>query len=194
MPLEDSVRAVLRDDRVGESREVAKSDDAAAVEFIDLMNLISSIDVDFTELEKLDDSVIDGVYSFAYNFYEKGKYSEAENLFRLLTAMRLYNPLYWKGLGATLQMQKKYGEAVEAYSRSALVDEKGADPYPHFHAAECLLSRGEIDRGVKALLSAKTIAKEQGCYYALTRQIDLLLSTWRKERARQNGGRRDRSR
>lgn len=156
-------------------------------EFVELMNLFSSVEVDYKELEKLDDGVIDGIYSFAYSFYEKGRYGEAENLFRLLTALRLRNTKYWKGLGAALQMQKKYGEAVEAYSRAAITDEAVADPYPHFHAAECLLTSGEVTRGLKALLAAKRIAVERGTYYALTRQINLLLSTWKPKKSASKG-------
>lgn len=149
----------------------------------ELIELMGHVDINLDDLSKFDDETIEGIYSFAYSYYENGWYKEAENLFRLLVALRIRNYHYWKGLGATLQMLKKYEEAVEAYSWAAITDQSISDPYPHFHAAECFHTMGEFTRGLKALYSAKTIAKKQGTYYALLQQIELLQKTWRQKKA-----------
>lgn len=151
----------------------------------ELIQLIGDIDIDLNDLSRFDDETIEGIYSFAFSYYENGWYTEAENLFRLLVSLRIRNYHYWKGLGATLQMLKKYEEAVEAYSWAAINDKSISDPYPHFHAAECFHTMGEYTRGLKALYSAKTIAKKQGTYYALLQRIELLQQTWRKKNTKQ---------
>lgn len=147
----------------------------------ELLELLGSVEIDLEDLRQFSDETLEGMYSFAYSYYEHGWYSHAENLFRLLVALRIRNYKYWKGLGATLQMLKKYAEAVEAYSWAALNEKTLSDPYPHFHAAECFLTMGDPLKGLKALYSARAIAKRQGCYYALLRQIELLQKTWRNK-------------
>ncbi|MEM1283715.1 MAG: SycD/LcrH family type III secretion system chaperone [Chlamydiota bacterium] len=149
----------------------------------ELIDLLGSVDISLNDLRKFDDETIEGIYSFAYSYYENGWYDEAENLFRLLVSLRIRKYSYWKGLGATLQMLKKYEEAIEAYSWAAITDQSISDPYPHFHAAECFHTMGDYTRGLKALYSAKTIAKKQGTYHALLQQIDLLQQTWRNKRS-----------
>lgn len=138
-------------------------------------------DVSVENLPALSDGVVEGIYSFAYTYYEKGLYEEAEVLFRLLTALRMRSVKYWKGLGAAFQMRKKYPEAIEAYGWAAVNDKELADPYPHFHAAECLYSSNEIKRGLQALNSAKAIAIKQGCYQTLLSQLEFLENVWKKK-------------
>lgn len=146
-----------------------------------LLEFFSSEDADISALSNFPEDIVEGMYSFAYGYYEQGRYEEAELLFRILVSVRMKSSLYWKGLGATLQMRKKYSEAIEAYSWSALQDEKFKDPYPHFHAAECLYTLGEVSRGLQALQSAKAIAAKVGNYSGLLTQIDLLQKTWKKK-------------
>jgi len=146
-----------------------------------LLETFSSTDVSVKDLPHFTEEVVEELYSYAFGYYEKGWYEEAEPLFRVLTALRIRSVKFWKGLGATLQMRKKYPEAVEAYGWAAMCDEGLEDPYPHFHAAECLLTHGDIPKGLQALNSAKAVAKKQGNYYGLIDQVDLLQKTWRKK-------------
>jgi len=127
------------------------------------------------------DEMVDGLYAYAYGYYTEGLYTESEQLFRILTAVRIKSTLYWKGLGAALQMLKKHKEAVEAYSWAAIHDDKFSDPYPHFYAAECLHTLGDIPRGLKALESAKFIAKKRRDFPQLVEKIELLQSIWKKK-------------
>src|SRR5438105_402460 len=92
-------------------------------------------------------------YQIAYHLYEAGKYSEAEGVFRELIAAEETNYHFWMGLGACLQVQKKLGAAVEAYMVAALFEMQEVDPFPHFHAAECLYLLGESKPALQALES-----------------------------------------
>lgn len=155
--------------------------DANEQQVLEILQELGVSDFSLENLPILSDGVVEGIYSFAYNYYEKGFYEEAEVLFRLLTALRMRSSKYWKGLGAAFQMRKKYPEAIEAYGWAAVNDKELTDPYPHFHAAECLYSSNEIKRGLQALNSAKAIAIKQGCYQTFLSQLEFLESIWKKK-------------
>ena len=120
--------------------------------------------------------VLDGkvLYSQAYSFYHSGLYYKARDCFRVLTAVEPGNYNHWFGLGATLQMIREYQDAIQAYSLSALADLDEKDPFPHFHAAECLMAIRKYDRAIIALNSAEAIAKQQKSPQQLLNQIEQL--------------------
>ncbi|KAF3363094.1 Low calcium response locus protein H [Chlamydiales bacterium STE3] len=120
----------------------------------------------------------EAIYAYAYQFYLNGHYQEAQSLFSLLTIMGTKNVQHWLGLGASLQMQKKYDQALEAYGAAALVDIQETNPFPHFYAAECLLSLNQVKRALQALESASTIAFKDKKYIQLNSQINLIKSAW----------------
>src|ERR1051325_10764557 len=55
-------------------------------------------------------------YAMAYNFYHQKKFADAEKAFRFLVFYNHLDRRFWKGLGASLHMQKDYGGAVQAYA------------------------------------------------------------------------------
>ncbi len=154
-------------------------------DFKALLDALSTTSVSVENLPQFTDEIVEGIYSYAYGYYEKGCYPEAEELFRLLTALRIRSSKYWNGLAATFQMQKKYAEAVESFGWAAMNDKGLSDPYPHFHAGQCLYSSGETLRALQALNSAKAIAKKQGTYQKLLKQIDFLQAVWRDQKSKQ---------
>lgn len=150
---------------------------------LDLKKVLEDFDpekADLKNLRAIDDSLVESLYSFAFGFYEAGKYQEALNFFILLTAVRRKDGRFWKGLGATFQLLKRYPEAVDAYSMAAFMDEKEQDPYTHFHAAECLYSMNEFKRAIQALKSVKALTKGKEKYYALNKRVDVLGKMWKK--------------
>lgn len=133
-------------------------------------------------MESISDDIVEALYAFAYSNYQIGKYNDAATLFRLLTGLRIRDPRFWKGLGSALQMLKNFEEAVEAYSWAALLDDKQADPHPHFHAAECLHTLGKVGQGIKALDAARTVAlKNERKYLNLLQKIAFFRITWSKK-------------
>jgi secretion system chaperone SscA len=127
----------------------------------------------------IDSQVFEGLYGFAYHFYDTGKYSDASALFQMLAAIKKEDRRIWKGLGASLQMEKRYLEAIDAYGMAAILDEKREDPEVHYHAAECLFSVGDKVRALKAITSAIHLAEDRSEYSSLCKRMSLLQSTWR---------------
>ena len=120
----------------------------------------------------------DDIYAYAYEFYAHGHYEEAKSLFSLLVVKETKNVSYWMGLGACLQMQKKYKEALEAYAAAALLETTEKNPLPHFYAAECFIALNDVTSALQALNSASIIATKDEKYEPLTIQINLIKNAW----------------
>jgi len=110
------------------------------------------------------------LYSCAHAHYEGGNYPEAEKIFAHLTLASPFEERFWLGVSSTRQMQEKYREALSGWAVLALLDE--ANPTPHFHAAECLLSLHERDDALKALKAAENRCTDR--FLALKRKIQVL--------------------
>jgi|GEM_PF-4647831 len=104
---------------------------------------------------------IQEIYALAYVLYSHQKYSEASHFFRLLTLISPWVAKFWKGFGASFQMQKDYREALECYLFcSQLTSPDQPDPYLHVQEADCYFALKEIDSGLKALEAAHLSAKK----------------------------------
>ena len=95
------------------------------------------------DIHGLDDNVMEGVYAYAYKFYQEGKLDEAETFFRFLCLYDFYNAEYALGLGAVLQMRKRYQQAIDAYALSYALSR--FDLRPLLQAGQCHLKLGTLD-------------------------------------------------
>jgi type III secretion system low calcium response chaperone LcrH/SycD len=119
------------------------------------------------------------VYYIAYRLYRDQRYEEAVYFFRLLTVANPFDTRYWKGLGACLQMQKQYEEAINCYICTQLLKSNEPDPYVYVHAADCYFALGRKEEGLQALKGAQWHAEEQGEERVLT-HIALMHDRWSK--------------
>lgn len=117
-------------------------------------------------------------YDIALRLYEGGKYQDAEGIFLALINERVEIYHFWMGLGSVYQVQKKLKEAVHAYVMAAFFEKKEIDPFPHFHAAECLYLLGLLKPALEALQSANCIAEKDPEHYGLIENIIFLKERW----------------
>ncbi|EFO1267099.1 CesD/SycD/LcrH family type III secretion system chaperone [Escherichia albertii] len=73
---------------------------------------------DLAPLHGLTPELLDRIYAYAYDFYEKGRMSDAENFYRLLCIYDFKNYEYLKGYAAVCQSKKKYQQAYELFQLS----------------------------------------------------------------------------
>ncbi|GAB4190253.1 MAG: SycD/LcrH family type III secretion system chaperone VcrH [Simkaniaceae bacterium] len=118
------------------------------------------------------------LYTLGYNLYQIGDYAQAKTIFQQLILARPMEQKYWIGLGSVLQMQKNYSRALTAWGMAALLLD--TDPVPHFHAAECLLSLGEVDEAFKAFQAAKQRMNEGTENPSLMHKIEAFQEAWQK--------------
>lgn len=125
---------------------------------------------------------LEELYTYAYNYYESGKLSQAINIFRYLTLFEMQRLRNWMGLGAALQMDRQYENALEAYRYALLIESD--DPYLYIHAADCYFGLDQVDEGVKAIGFAKVVAERDESYAKLLPQLETILQRWKKKRSK----------
>lgn len=108
--------------------------------------------------QELSDSELHELYTLGYNLYLSEAYDQSEALFQKITSLKPIMRPYWQGYASSLQMQKKYQEALLPWSMCVLIEEE--NPLPHYHAAECFLSLGEKEEAFKALTACENRDKE----------------------------------
>ncbi|WP_272663033.1 type III secretion system translocator chaperone SicA [Providencia sp. PROV134] len=91
----------------------------------------------YKDIHGIPQSTIDGIYSYAYEFYQQGKLKEAETFFRFLSIYDFYNTDYVMGLAAVYQLTKRYAKATELYALAFVLAKN--DYRPLFHAGQCNL-------------------------------------------------------
>src|SRR5579859_6956976 len=68
------------------------------------------------DLQGVSQELMDGIYAFAYRFYQQGRLDDAEVFFRFLCIYDFYNAEYALGLAAVCQMKKQYEKAIDLYA------------------------------------------------------------------------------
>lgn len=79
--------------------------DAQLDEYTELVTEALQQGTSLKDLEGIPAELMDGVYRFAYDFYQQGKLEEAETFFRFLCLYDFNNSDYIMGLGAVKQLQ-----------------------------------------------------------------------------------------
>ena len=108
------------------------------------------------ELKGITDAEMEAVYSLGFNFYRTGNIENAEKVFKFLVLFDHFNPKYWIGMGAVLQVKKQFQGAITAYAYASFLDIK--DPKPQYHAAECYLAHGDRVNAASALAALEQFA------------------------------------
>jgi len=117
------------------------------------------------------------LYSLAYSLYQSGDYGQAKLIFHQLVVSKPLKQKYWLGLGACLQLEKSYTEALKAWGMASILD--GEDPTPHFHAAECSFALNDAEQGWNALKVSKELLTSK--HRELQTKIQQLENYWKKE-------------
>ncbi|EDR9399146.1 TPA: SycD/LcrH family type III secretion system chaperone [Salmonella enterica subsp. enterica serovar Frintrop] len=123
-------------------------------------NLIKAIQNGATlkDLNGISDDAMQEIYSLAYDCYQTGKFNDALVLFRFLYIYDFYNHEYALGIGAVLQIQKKYSKAIDFYALAYSLSE--CDFRPMFYTGECNLLLGKQSQAKKCFEIVAENAKD----------------------------------
>ncbi|MGF0236995.1 type III secretion system translocator chaperone SicA [Rhodococcus sp. IEGM1300] len=123
------------------------------------------------DVQGLSDEHMDGLYAFAFQFYEEGRLDDAEKFFHFLCIYDFYNSHYWMGLAAVHQLKQNHQKAIDLY---AIAFAQGSNDYrPMFYTGQCQLALGKLD---KARLCFKYVT-EQAIEEGLRSQAQVYLDT-----------------
>ncbi len=133
------------------------------------------------ETETLSSGSVETLYHIAYMHYRQGKYGDAAGLFRFLTMHDIRNSKHWMGLGASLQMLRKYSEALQAYQLAASLN--ALDPRVHIYAADCFFALDYRKEGLDALACAEQAIKQQKTPDKnLLTHVSLMKTAWKPKK------------
>lgn len=94
------------------------------------------------EAFKISNYEMELLYRDGYAYYQNGNDAEAAISFRYLVLINPWIKKYWVGLGACLQVRKKWQKAIEAYTAASLLDR--TDPAPYYYASQCAQLLGDV--------------------------------------------------
>jgi type III secretion system low calcium response chaperone LcrH/SycD len=137
--------------------------------------------IDFKKMLGMTDDTVEGMYAQAHRFYERGKYRDALEMFRLLTLMDGQDLRFTMGTAASLHMLKEYSAAVQVYTICGVLDPK--DPVSHYHAADCYIKKGERFSAVVCLEMAIKRAADKPEYAQLKERAQLTMTSLKEELA-----------
>lgn len=85
----------------------------------------------------ISDEMLEGMYTFATNLYNAGKYDQAVKIFKLITSLNSSKEKFIMGYAACLHVLKDYPNAASAYTLCSLLEPN--DPLPYYHISDCLM-------------------------------------------------------
>lgn len=95
------------------------------------------------DIQGVSDDMMEGIYAFAHRFYHDGRLDDAETFFRFLCLYDFYNAEYALGLGAVLQMKRKYQRAIDTYALAYALSRN--DLRSMLQAGQCNLSLKRLE-------------------------------------------------
>lgn len=84
-------------------------------EIFEKVGLAASLGASLGEISGMSKSTLEGIYAYAYDFYEKGRLDDAEVFFKFLCIYDFENADYVRGYAAVSQLKKEYQRAYDLY-------------------------------------------------------------------------------
>jgi type III secretion system low calcium response chaperone LcrH/SycD len=124
------------------------------------------------DLRGLTDNHYEILYAKAHQLYSLEQYEDAGKVFGFLATNNPYDLRFMMGLGACLQMQGKWEDAIGSYTMCVALDMD--NPLPVFHVAECLSALGQAE-DAKEMLSAVVQRAKKPEHQALKQRAQAML-------------------
>lgn len=148
------------------------------LEFIDqIVTQVASKDpvADVKENTGVSQEQLEALYNIAYNFYERGLYEKAFDIFKMLVIFDQSSYKFNFGSAACLQMMGEYLRAIQVYFGCALLDEISPDPY--FYALECSLKMHSSENAIFCAQKCIERSKDKKEYDNIRKQSEAILKT-----------------
>lgn len=135
-------------------------------------------------MRNISSDTLEQMYALGFSQYQSGKYEEAQKIFQVLCVLDHYEARFFLGLGASRQALGLYQQAIDSYSYGAMMDLQ--EPRFPFHAAECLLHLGELDKAESGFYSAQLLAADKPQHTALADNAATMLEAVKARKDSQN--------
>ena len=129
-------------------------------------------------LKGLSSEEMEAVYTVAYNYFQNGRYDEAEKMFRFLCFFDHLSQKYWLGLGACRKAKRDFARAIDAFGLAGILDLH--DPRAAIQSAECHIQLGDRDKALSALRAIVEFTSEDSPHAAIRKRAELMLDVLQK--------------
>lgn len=127
------------------------------------------------ELKGVTDAQLEAVYSIGFNHYQADQFAEAIPIFSWLCMFNPFQPKFWMGLGAALQMNKSFEEAINAYGFATMTGDS-QDPEPYFRIGEACISLGRKQEALAAFADVERYSRDRPHYQTINERARALSS------------------
>nr|WP_241391670.1 SycD/LcrH family type III secretion system chaperone [Yersinia frederiksenii] len=142
-------------------------------ELTEQMQSVLSLGASMAEIQGVSKNTLEGIYAYAYDFYEKGRLDDAEVFFKFLCIYDFQNPDYLKGYAAVCHLKKQYQRAYDLYGLSFFVDPK-FDYSPAYLMGQCQLCLKNIDMAKSCFESVILHSKDNDLLSKASTYLELL--------------------
>lgn len=101
-------------------------------------------------------------------------------MFAALIQLNPYEPKYWMGIGAAMQLKEDYEEAIAAYQLVLILDEDYIRAY--FASAQCAYALGQRDKSIEHLQKVMWLSAQSGKEIELSAQSLQILHVLQSEK------------
>ncbi|QKV54380.1 SycD/LcrH family type III secretion system chaperone [Comamonas antarctica] len=119
------------------------------------------------------DTEYEAMYALGHNHYSQERYLDAAKCFGFLVAHNTMERRYLSAYASTLQMLKRYREAIQYHSVASVMDLE--DPLPTFHTAECFLAL-EMHEEARQALDLVLAQCDKPHWHVLRQRCEALLA------------------
>jgi type III secretion system low calcium response chaperone LcrH/SycD len=111
------------------------------------------------------DHAVEEFLTAARKLFNECKYADAADGFLFLVTLRPQEGEFWMGLGAALQADHSFEDAIDAYEMAAIYDLE--NPWPYFYLGKCLFAIHDRVSALLAIEMAIEYASESPVYEEL---------------------------
>ena len=132
------------------------------------------------ELHGINPDTLEGVYAYAYNFYEKGRLDEAELFFKFLCIYDFQNYNYLKGYAAVCQLKKDYQKAFDMYHICLMLSPDN-DFSLVYYMGQCQMGLKNIKMATELFNTVVTYSQNEKIKEMATAYLELLTDNTEEE-------------
>lgn len=129
--------ATAEEQEQGDNTEGLSAAQRERLSVIEQMLMASVKGISLSEIHGVTDDLLNDIYAYAYDFYNKGKLDEAESFFKFLCIYNFFNADYLTGLAAVKQLKKEYKQAIDLYAIAFYNNPEKIIPV--FYSGQCQL-------------------------------------------------------
>jgi type III secretion system low calcium response chaperone LcrH/SycD len=166
---------------IDEINEHSKTDKELEAYLLSISDKVLNKGIPAKDVFKIDDTVLNQLYSQAYELFKYGQYELASSIFQNLLLLNSKNSSYAYALGACFTEMKYYEKAIMAFFQSFFYNIE--NPQPLYDCALCCLELKEDKQAIEFLNLFIGCTKDNPKWKSLNTKAQLTLNKLTNQKA-----------